>query len=300
MKRIVLLVVVLLIASAPVHADDLPLDREGLWKELCIARIRADTDQRRVAHLLQLADELVKRLAESRTTETASTTAEALRLQVECLQEQIQGLELALREEQKRHVRNVEALEAKAASANTERDELRLLFARAKDAVTVAQLDARLHKDELDRVRWVHAKRLPRDGVAKTFAYVPADHWRKELASGDRVRARVALGVLAVIPDPSPAGVEAILRAVGSQNSLLDAAIRPLVRIGEPAVQPLVEVGCGEGTDVVIDRGWILHVLGEIGPAARDALPWLEELAEGKSRKADQARRAIERIKAGG
>lgn len=300
MKRAVFLSVVLLIASAPVHADDLPLDREGLWKELCIARIRADTDQRRVAHLLQLADELVKRLAEARSTETASTAAEALKRQVESLHDRIRGLEQALREEQTRHVTNVETLQAKALSASAEGDELRLLLARAQDLLTVAQLDARLHKDELDRVRWAHAKRLPRDGVAKTFAYIPADHWRKELASGDRVRARVALGVLAVIPDPSPAGVEAILRTVGSQNSLLDAAIRPLVRIGEPAVQPLVAVGCGEVTNVVINRGWILHVLGEIGPAARDALPWLEELAEGKSRKADQARRTIERIKAGG
>jgi len=216
--------------------------------------------------------------------------------QLQTLHEEIASLQARLRAEQQMHAKDATALRRELARSNKATENARLQLARARDAEIVAEHRLRERSQEVERLHWNLSRAAPRASVPRVLSNISASHWLAELRAGDAVRARVALQVLAVLPAPSDEAVDAILFAVQHERSLLDAAHPPLVRIGAPAVQALVAAGCGESADRTLDRGWLMHVLGSMGPAAKDALPWLRELAAGEGRKADQARRAIGKI----
>ena len=307
MRRIVTASVLLLLAAFLVDpawaGDPDPAQRlrdakrkeAELLGKLQVAHVWANVNHRRALQLLRLAEDLQKQLAKARTA--VDPAVGALKQQVERLQAQVTSLQAELDEEQNRHVANVMALNQELASAASGLEDARLRQVQAENAADVARSELRLQKQELERVQWVHSRQAPRDSVARVLASIPAAHWRAELASGDALRARVALQVLGVLPDASNDGVDAILKAVGRDRSLLDAATRPLVRIGAPAVQPLVAAGCGEDSERSLDRGWVMHVLGQMGAEAKEALPWLDELAAGDGREATQAQHARNRIR---
>jgi hypothetical protein len=302
MRHVLTVTVLLLLAGLPRFTpsaragDPGPRHEADLQNRLQAALVWADVNQQRAEHLLRFAEELVGRLAEARAADSPST--EGLRAQVASLHEQVAALQANLLNEQQCHVEDVATLHQELAKANAKAESGRLRQVQSENAAVVARTELRIQKQELERLRWVYAREAPRESVAHVLSDIPGLHWRDELGADDEMRARVALHVLAVLPDPSADAVHAILLAASRHRSLLDAALRPLVRIGAPAVQPLVAAGCGEGTGPSLDRGWVMHVLGEIGPAAEDALPWLDEVAAGEGREAAQAQGAIRRIRA--
>lgn len=269
--------------------------REGeLRIQLLTARLWADTNQMRVEHLLRFAESLLKQRPEVEVTGDQAIVL--LMQQLLTLHEEVASLQARLRAEQQMHAKDATALRRELARSNKATENARLQHARARDAEIVAEHRLRESSQEVERLHWTLSRAAPRASVTRVLANIPAAHWLTELRAGDATRTRVALQVLAVLPIPSEEAVDSILRAVQQERSLLDAALPALVRIGKPAVQPLVAAGCGESAERTLDRGWLMHVLGSMGPAAKDALPWLRELAAGEGRKADQARRAIEKI----
>ena len=193
----------------------------------------------------------------------------------------------AVRAEQKTSM-----LQQEVAEVLARLQEQKVLVKHSRDRAK-AEIEQRIAlSKEMDRVKWNLERGAPKDSVAARLGNVPAAHWRRELTSDDVLRARVALAVLAVVPDPSPETVDLILHAAGHHRELLDRATGSLVSIGAPAVEKLV-AAAREGAIV---PAWAMHVLAEMGPAARDALPWLGEVAESEGRDGDAAGRAIERI----
>ncbi len=304
--RYLLLASVLLILGAGVATagDDVPrTDRVArLQHELTALRLEADMRKALNVHLFSLIDDLFARLRESPAAER-------------------KDLQAALQGEQERHTAGVAALHRQLALAMQACEEHRRVATRAEQKTALLQQEvtgalARLQTQksllqqsrakakaeaerrialskELDRLKWNLQRGAPKDGVAARLGGVPAAHWRRELTSKDAMPARVALAVLAVVPDPSPETVDLILHAAGHHRELLDRATGALVPLGASAVEKLVAAARARA----VPPAWAMNVLAEIGPDANEALPWLGEVAEGEGRDADAARRAIDRIR---
>lgn len=206
-----------------------------------------------------------------------------------------QGVE-KLRDERKRHARDLTALRKDLDRAHAVAKESRELAARQQKKADVEQAKSiEIHK-EMERLRWNYTRGAPKGSVARMLSFVPASYWREALAAGG-TRARVALTVLAVLPDRTPETLKAIVDVISSENAQLDTATRAIVAIGAPAVPRLVAAARKAGARGSPPRAWLAYTFGEMGPAAKDALPWLEELARVDHRDAAQAERAIARIR---
>lgn len=214
------------------------------------------------------------------------------------LDQAVTELQRTLRNQQVRCAQDAKNLNAELAHANAKREEERRYAARSeKDAKAAAARAIEAHK-EMQRLRWNFTKGAPAGSVARVLADLPASHWRREAQSKTAANASVALSVLAVLPDRNADTIEAILFAAHTHGHLLDRATPVLLRIGAPAVPALMAAGRSGGASKALNRGWVVHVLGKMGPAAVSALPWLKEVAQGEGREATQALNAIKKINA--
>jgi hypothetical protein len=280
-----------------------------LEHELRMARLQSQSDRAWAKRLYEFVADCLRRLAEQGTVVEIPNRGQAAR--VEALEGEVRRVTGELRAEQERHASDVYGLQAALQKAHTrlEQSHVERLRAKKKAEVDTRQIalskkraeseakKAQAAHQELERVRWVFTRGAPAGSVARVLADIPASHWQREARSKTVEEARVALLVLAVLPDRNAATIETVLLAAHTHGQLLDRATPILVRIGAPAVPALVAAGRGKEAATALDRGWVMHVLGKMGSAAAQALPWLDEVAQGDGREAQQAGSAIEKIR---
>ena len=206
----------------------------------------------------------------------------------------IQALEAELDAERKRHRDGVRGLAEDLRAAKRMRDHARQSVAARDSRIASLEDTSDTRRRDLERLQWHFHRAAPRGSVRKALGHTSITHWHRELAEGDAARQRVALEVLAFLPDRSEKTIDLIL-ALAGKSAHLDSITMALKPIGQPAVLPLVKRAKKEGG---APRGWVLWTLGEMGRAAADALPWLREIAEDPAygQDCDHARSAIKRI----
>jgi hypothetical protein len=208
--------------------------------------------------------------------------------------EALRGMKAEIDAEREHHRDHVRRLDKQLRDARRFRDRARKSEMATKRQLAAVQDTAEWLRRDLERLQWHQHLTAPHGSVQKALGYVSIAHWHRELAEGDTARQRVALQVLAFLPDRSEKTVELIM-AVAEKNDLLDTVTGAVKTIGKPAVAPLMGLGRARKAPL----GWVLWTLGEMRGNARDALPWLREIVGDETygrEDRDQARRAIKRI----
>jgi tetratricopeptide (TPR) repeat protein len=159
--------------------------------------------------------------------------------------------------------------------------------------------------------------RLERDallGIAWCY-YLSGDDGRARFYTGTAVRAGADVTAIRQVLGRPPAGVidegdrADLVQGLRSKNAGVQArSVKGLLELGRPAVPALAAALGRTGTSLPA-RELIVQGLGDLGPAAREALPQLEKIAAGapkgsvpaesrEARLAAAARAASERIRA--